>query len=83
MIDLSKCRPGDLLRMRNGHTAVFEGPTRDSVFPFRVRQWDGIVGTRTRGGGMWTIDPSSADIVEILGPVPPKTVQLTFDWEGK
>lgn len=71
-IDLSKCKPGQKLMMRNGETANFLGSSHYSRFPYLVCLESGETRTYTAKGTVFTFSGSNYDIIAILPLKRPK-----------
>lgn len=70
-IDLSKCKPGQKLKMRNGEICQFKGRTNIQSYPFRAGYC-----TYTKNGTVWLYRKSHADIIAVLPLKRPKSRPL-------
>lgn len=68
IVDLSTCKPGDKLRLRNGKTATFiKEEFSGCPYPYKVEHENGETDVYTRDGSIWRHDTSNPlDIVEII-----------------
>lgn len=77
-VDLSKCRPGDILKMRNGGLLTLVRRMPDSRhYPYIVRYEEGGMGSRTRNGCTNKGKLTETDVVRVVPPKP-KLLQKTF-----
>lgn len=68
-VDLSTCKPGDKLRLRNGEIATFlaEAYPTSYPYPYRVARENGPPDVYARNGKLWIGTPDSPlDVVEII-----------------
>lgn len=66
-IDLSTCKPGDRLRLRNGMIATYVRPTKTDTYPHIVRYPNGHEGSRLDDGRTFRFTSGSeVDVVEII-----------------
>jgi hypothetical protein len=69
-VDLSTCKPGDKLCLRNGEIATFLAearPTTSYPYPYRVARENGPPDIYARNGKLWIGSPDSPrDVVEII-----------------
>lgn len=93
-VDLSKCRKGDRLLMRNGIKATFiEKSKCDEWMPYCVEHDDGGVWRYTSSGSFISNGKDPCDIIRVLprrkprpkrslGQVARRAFQLTCNWQA-
>ena len=68
-VDLTTCKKGDKLKLRNGEEAKYAGK-RDDPRPHRIDYADGAFGYRWDNGMFEIGFPKSGDVVEIIREEP-------------
>ena len=65
-LDLSKCKVGQKVRLRNGEIKIFLGSTLSSLYPFAAGKSIATYGTYTKNGRFNQDREGNIDIVAIL-----------------
>ncbi len=74
-VDLSKCKPGDRLKMRNGEVIAFDRVAENEAYPkhiYATQFYGGVGRTYTRDGMYYDDCEDSWDIIAILSRRKPR-----------